>query len=337
MIPKLSVCICGGGSLGTVCAGIFASLGIKVNILTNHPDKWERHIKVYDPNGICFNGDLNLISDNPEECVSISDVILLCLPGFLIEESLHKIQPYLRNNTIVGSIVSSTGFFFFAKKILSNHIPIFGFQRVPFIARLKEYGHTGDLLGYKPEIKVAIENTNDKERIRKILQTIFKTNTTLLASYYEAALTNSNPILHTGRLYTMFRDFDGNPYPNLKYFYEEWDDEASQCLIEMDSEFLKLIKTLDLREGAVMPLLEYYESYDASSLTEKIKSIPAFKGISAPMIKTAEGWIPDFKSRYFTEDFPFGLRFIKNLCEQYSIDTPKINEVYKWGMGHINH
>ena len=44
------------------------------------------------------------------------------------------------------------------------------------------------------------------------------------------------------------------------------------------------------------------------------------------------GWVPDFESRYFTEDFPFGLRFLYGTAQQQSIDTPTINKVYEWGM-----
>ena len=44
------------------------------------------------------------------------------------------------------------------------------------------------------------------------------------------------------------------------------------------------------------------------------------------------GWIADFHSRYFTEDFPFGLRFIKQLACFHCISTPVIDEVYDWGI-----
>ncbi len=47
------------------------------------------------------------------------------------------------------------------------------------------------------------------------------------------------------------------------------------------------------------------------------------------------GWIPDFGSRYFTEDFPFGLRFIKELALKYNVKTLAIDKVYRWGMSKI--
>ena len=96
----------------------------------------------------------------------------------------------------------------------------------------------------------------------------------------------------------------------------------------MDEEFQRLCKTV----GVVIPnVLDYYESTDASSLTRKLRSIAAFQTIKAPMIQTKEGWIPDFESRYFTEDFPYGLQIVKDLAVQKYIQTPTIDKVLMWG------
>lgn len=326
----LTVCICGGGSLGLVCAGVFASQGVKVNILTGHPEGWSREVLVEDLNGRCYQGGLNLISGSAEAAVGNADIVLLCVPGYLIEKTLTDIRPYLKPDTLVGSIVASTGFFFEAHKVLAPETPLFGFQRVPYIARRKEYGKIGLLLGYKPELKVAVEHVADAEAVRLTLERLFMTPVRLLDNYYEASLTNSNPILHTGRLYSMWgKGFE--PQQQCTLFYADWTDEASEYLIAMDREFQTLLKVMGIREGVIPPLLDYYESHDAASLTRKISSIPAFKSILAPMRQTPEGWVPDFGSRYFTEDFPFGLSYIRELAHQYSVPCPTIDLVYGWG------
>ena len=82
-------------------------------------------------------------------------------------------------------------------------------------------------------------------------------------------------------------------------------------------------------------MLEYYESTDASSMTKKISSIPAFQTITSPMKQGDGGWMPDFSSRYFTEDFPYGLRWIKELSERNYLNLPVIDMVYKWGIERI--
>lgn len=326
-----TICICGGGSLGIVCAGVFLSKGMSVNILTGHPNRWSDTIKVYDVRGNEYGGKLNKVSSIPNEVIPSSDLVLITLPGFLIEDTLQEIKPFLSPNIIVGSIVSSTGFFFAAHKVLGDKHVLFGFQRVPYIARTRKYGEIGDLLGYKNSLNIAIENVDDKMEVVEQLKYLFGTPISLLNNYLEASLTNSNPILHTGRLYSLWKNYNGEVYSVPFLFYAEWTKEASEYLIKMDEEFQTLLRKLNIGENVIPRLLDYYESYDAESLTEKIKSIPAFKDIKAPLKQVANGWVPDFSSRYFTEDFPYGLRLIKELAEKENVKTPYIDEIYNWG------
>ena len=326
----MKICICGGGSLGHVCAGVLGSQeGVEINILSGHPDKWQEVITVTDERGKQYIGNVNKVSSAPEVVAAGQDIILLCLPGYLIEKTLRDIKPYI-GNAVVGTVVSSTGFFFFAHDILGKNAKLFGFQRVPFISRVAEYGQTANLLGYKSSLAVVIENTEDKEALRNTLGQLFITPVSLLDSFYEVALSNSNPILHTGRLYTMFHGREHEVFDHNILFYKEWTDEASQLLIDMDAEFFQLLDKLNVH--SLPTLLDYYESTDAQSLTRKIQSIPAFQSITSPMKQVEGGWMVDFESRYFTEDFPFGLRWIKQLAECNYIETMEIDKVYEWGM-----
>lgn len=329
----LQICICGGGSLGHVCAGVLSSQeDVAVNIYTKQPLRWSRELTVTDNKGKEYKGKLNIVSSNPKETVSNCDIILLCLPGYAIESVLKEIKPFLNNKCSVGSIVSSTGFFFKAHEILPSSTSLFGFQRVPYIARVKEYGKTANLLGYKSEVAVAMENIDNTEYMRAILEKIFITPTLLLNNFYEASLTNSNPILHTGRLYSMFKEWSGEKYDHNILFYKEWTNDASQTLIDMDAEFMSLLDRLPVDKSKIPSLLSYYESHDATSLTQKISSIQAFQTILSPMNEVDGGWIPDFKSRYFTEDFPHGLKYIKKIADEYNVHIPTINKVYAWGI-----
>lgn len=328
----MKICICGGGSQGHVCAGYLAlHADVEVNVLTRHPERWTDCITVVDGNESVREGYLNAVGNDPKQMVKGCDMVLLCLPGYAIEQTLRTIKPYI-GDAIVGSIVSSTGFFFLAHDILGPSVKLFGFQRVPFIARTKEYGRAVNLLGHKLQITIAVENIDGRETFRQNIEKLFGTPTRLCDSHYEVSLTNSNPILHTGRLYSMWSDWDGRVYDHNIFFYREWTDDASQMLIDMDREFMHLLDVLGVKEGAIPPLLEYYESHDATSLTKKISSITAFKDILSPMKETEGGWIPDFASRYFTEDFPFGLRFIKDIASQNGVDTPTIDRVLAWGL-----
>ena len=65
-------------------------------------------------------------------------------------------------------------------------------------------------------------------------------------------------------------------------------------------------------------------------MTEKIRGIKAFQGILSPMTRCEGGWVPDFSSRYFTSDFPFGLKIVKDLAAAFEMSAPNIDTVWQW-------
>lgn len=336
---KKVLTICGGGSLGHVIAAwVSAHNYAFVNILTARPAQWQHEIHVDTPDGKLLKGVLNLVTDDPAQVIPQSDVVLLCLPGFLISNELKKIRPHLLPYTYVGSVFSSTGFFFEALALLSPLQPLWGFQRVPFIARVDQYGRSAHLLGYKASHQIAVEHTGiqEKECFRAMIQTWFERPVNMLSNYYEASLTNSNPLLHTSRLYSMFAGKnEGRVFPRMIMFYEEWTGEAAELLIKMDEEFFSLLRELPVSPTYLPTILDYYESTDATSLARKLSSIAGFKGITSPMKQVGQGWVPDFESRYFTEDFPYGLRLVWQLAHEKGVPCPTIDKVYEWGMSKV--
>lgn len=328
----MRIVICGGGGLGHTCAGVLSNHeGIIVDMLTNRPEKWNHNFKVNTPDKGTIIGKLDRISAKPEELIPEADIVFFCLPAFLVEETTIKIKPYLKPNTIVGAVFGCTGFFLFAHKHLPTTAKLFALQRVPYVSRVVEYGKEANLLGYRDKLIMAVENVDDRESFRKLIESGFGEQVELCDSFYEVTLSNSNPILHTGRLYTMWKDWDGKPYDHCSLFYNEWTLEASQLEVEMDKEFFSLLKKLNVNTKHIATLLEHYEATDAEGMTAKIKSIESLSTILSPM-KQADGeWIPDFKSRYFTEDFPYGLKTIYELARANKVPCPNIAKVYHWG------
>ena len=332
------ICICGGGNLGHVVAGfVAAQKKHEVCLLTRHPEQWSQDLIIEAPSETTYIGHLNGLFSDAQQAVSDADIVLLCLPGYAIRETLLQIKDFLRPGTAVGSVVSSTGFFFQAMELLPKTQPLFGFQRVPFISRIIEYGHKARLMGYKDSLELAIEQSSNPESLRLVLQQMLRTPIHLLKSHYEVSLSNSNPLLHPSRLYSLWKDWhEGIVYDRIPLFYEEWTEEAAELYIQMDNELQALLEQLPVRKGSIATVLDYYESTDAVSLARKLRSIEAFKGILAPMKEVEGGYVPDFHSRYFTEDFPYGLAIVRRLTHQYGIEAPNIEQVYQWGQNLIN-
>lgn len=328
----MRICICGGGNLGHVMTAFLGSKPqVEVSLLTTAPERWAHSVRVSDCYGRVYEATPRCISASPEQAVADADVVLLCLPGFAIHDVLARIVPWLPKKAWVGTVVSSTGFFFEALEMLPPQQVLFGFQRVPFISRVIEYGRSAELKGYKESQRIAVEHTDDKEQVVDFWRQMLGTPVTLLGSYYDVSLSNSNPLLHPSRLYSLWKDWrPGVVYDNAPLFYEDWTDLASATLIDMDNELQTLLTRLPVTPGSIIPILEYYESHDAASLTAKIRSIEAFKGIPSPMISVNGGFVPDFDNRYFTEDIPYGMRFIITTAHQVGLSLPVTSMVYEW-------
>ena len=329
----MRIAICGGGGLGHTCAGILSNCdGVKVDLLTNHPDKWNRLFTVHMPDGTRLTGKLDRISRRPADIIPDADWVFLCLPAFLMEETLLGIKPHLQNDTVVGAVAGNTGFFLFCHKHLPAGSKLFSFQRVPYISRVVDYGRKANLLGFRDKLILATENIHPQEAFRTQVQTLFHEETELAGSFYEVTLSNSNPILHTGRLYTMWNNWDGTPFSRCSLFYKEWTLEASALDLAMDREFFALLENRGVSTRHIATLLEHYDSADAEGMTAKLRSIVSLSTILSPMKQVPGGWMPDFSSRFFTEDFPFGLRTISEMAKEDRIPCPHIEKVYQWGM-----
>ena len=333
----MRICICGGGGLGHTCAGVLSNRkDTTVDLLTNRPKQWNHQFVVNIPEGKPLIGKLEVISNKAEDVIPLADIVFLCLPAFLVEKVILEIKPYLKKDTIVGAVFGCTGFFLFAHQHLPSYTKLFALQRVPYISRVVEYGKEANLLGYRDKLILAVENLDEREAFRKQFEKLFGEETELADSFYEVTLSNSNPILHTGRLYTMWKDWDGKPFDRRILFYRDWTHEASSLEIEMDKEFFVLLKALNVSTKHIKTLLEHYEATDAAGMTQKLRSIEALSTIQAPMKKIEGGWIPDFSSRYYTEDFPYGLAIIHRLAHEKGVPAPSIDMVYDWGIKMLN-
>lgn len=85
---------------------------------------------------------------------------------------------------------------------------------------MQEYGKSAHLLGFKSSYNIAIEHVAEEEKVKfaSIIQHWFERPVNVLNNFYEASLTNSNPLLHTSRLYTMFGGKMKVEYTHVCYF-----------------------------------------------------------------------------------------------------------------------
>jgi len=330
------ICICGGGNLGQTLAGVLSSReDIELFVLTRKPEKWKSKIKVIYGNEKII-GKPEIITDKPSEVIPQSNIIIMTLPSYAKSSVLEKISPYTNKGTWIGSFPGTGGFEWIVKKFLGNNVTIFGLQRVPYICRLKTYGKETFLLGKKKYLCAASLPKKNIKIITQKLEKLLEIPVKPLNNFLAVTLTPSNPILHPSRLYGLFKDWkEKEYYQNEIFFYKEWDLLSSKVLINCDNELQKLCLKIPLDLSGILSLLDHYEVKNEEELTKKISTIESLKTIKAPMIKINDSYIPDFKSRYFTEDIPYGLLIIRAIAELAEIETPSIDMVLSWAQKHM--
>ena len=328
----MNIAICGGGNIGTLMAAEFSKKGNNVTIYTSNKSCWSNTIAVYDNNDILlFETDIFKITDNLKEAVCNAEIVFVTFPAFMFKDFADKLLPIVEAGQKICVVPGGGGVEFAFKKIIDKGCILFGFQRVHSIARLKEYGHSVYMLGRKSQLQIAAIPNNQAEAISEVIGELFDMECVTLPNYLSVTLTPSNPILHTTRLYSLFKDYRDNiVYPEEILFYESWDNDSSENLILCDSELQKLCDAIPMDLAKVKSLKKHYEIETVQQLTDKISGIKAFKGIITPMKRCDNGFVPDFESRYFTADFSFGLKIICDIAHLFDVKVPNIEKIWKW-------
>lgn len=329
----MKITVIGAGNIGTQFAVQFSVFGAEVTIFTSDPEKINDTLYIVDENDnvvastnkIKATGDIN-------EAVCEADYIFVTYPAFMMKNIADKMYDHVKSGTKIGLIPGTGGGEFCFKKYIDKGIVIFGLQRVPGVARLKKYGETVCITGLRDRMYLGSIPSLYSNEIARLMSQVFTIPCSVLPNYLCVTLTPSNPILHTTRLCTLFGDYsDGVVYPRNTLFYEEWSDESSELLLACDDELQQVCKKLDkLDLSQVRSLKLHYESNDVKSLTSKIRSIKSLHGLESPMIKVDGGYIPDFSSRYFTADFPYGLAILRQIAHISGVDVPNMEATLDW-------
>ena len=316
----MNITIIGGGNVGTLLAGVFTKKGyiVKITVLDKDTDL-EYKFTQYK------------ITNDIKEAVENAQIIFITLPASVCKDFILQSEEYIKPKTWVGFYPGTSGIEFISKNLIEKGCIIFGTQRICSVARLKEYGKYVVISGKRKELFLGAIPRNKTEEISKKVSELIDIKITPLPNYLNVTLTSSNPILHPTRLYSIFKDYqEGYTYEKIPLFYEEWNDTASEFLIKCDEELHQILNIINIDLSYIIPLLKHYESKDAKTLTNKIRSIKSFKGIKTPYIEIENRYIPDLSNRYFTADFPYGLVIIKAFAMICNIKTPNIDLIISW-------
>lgn len=329
----MKICIVGGGNIGSAIAAEISQRH-EVIMLTSRPEKWGERLESYDvESGIRIFGSLYKVTNDYSSSISESDVVILTVPSFLMQKEINKISDYIRTSTILCVVPGSGGTEFICRDLIKKGVSVCGLDRVTHVSRVKEYGHRVQVAKKRGTRIAGFPNHNTNE-IASLMSKLLQMNFEPLNNFLTVTFTPSNPIVHTSRLFAMLEEHIHTVWDHNVLFYGEWDDHASEIMLRCDDELQRLCRKIENTCGldmrGVISLQKHYGVRTARELTQKMKSIKSMNRIESPMIKITDGFVVDLNSRYFQEDFPYGLAIIKSFAELFKVETETIDEILKW-------
>ena len=332
----MKICVVGGGNLGHY---IVAKLGNQheVSVLTREASEWSEIIVAEDISGKVFSGKVCEVSENPESVLVGRELIFVTWPTHIVAEKMCTIEKYIEAGTMICFCPGYGGKEFICKNLINKGVIVLGTQRVFSSTKILERGKRVQCIDNRPYVQIAVIPASESQICKTLIEDLFQKPCIVYENYLNITFTPSNPVLHTSRLYSLFKEHKaGQVYEEHFAFYSNWSEKASEVLIKCDDELQEICTELSLIDtSGVKSLKEHYEiafvdaENDVCRMTKKIRSLKFLKDF-APMIKCETGYMIDLSARYFKEDFAYGLNVIANFAQILGVDTPQMNEILSW-------
>jgi hypothetical protein len=116
-------------------------------------------------------------------------------------------------------------------------------------------------------------------------------------------------------------------------FYADWDDRASEVLLEMHRELRALRERLGLPTALVKTLADRRPEPKPAGLTAVIRSERALRAVRLPMRGANGQRRLDHKHRFFQEDIGEGLAFIVEIAGKRGVEMPTCRAICSWYAG----
>ena len=357
MAAPLKVCVCGGGNGAHVLAGLAASCtDVETRVLAlqnDEAEKWTNEITVVinENNGSSreVKSKPSLVTKDPKEAVSGSDIVLLVVPAHAHRVYLDAVKDHLGKNTLIVGLPGRPGFEFLCWNILGNGVyTMMSFEALPWECKIVEYGKKVEILATKQFLSGAMTRGRGVCRRPPLMslqmlhgkEPLFRQTRNFLEvilspfSYITAAIT-----------YGQWKDWDGKPVTEAPLFYENISKETANILASCNKECLAIAEAIKTAKSIdqifVHDLGTWLKENYLSDITETkdvhkmIQSNKSFKGIKHQMKESKKsGMEPDLES-VLTEEVSNGLVVVKGLAVIAGVDVPTVTMLLEWGQGKL--
>ncbi|XP_048255336.1 opine dehydrogenase-like [Haliotis rufescens] len=360
-MSKITILVCGAGSSAQVIAGLAASReNIESRVLSLFEDEAERFTNALK------EGDLTLsinegedepriikckprvVTKDPSRAVKGANFIILTVSPGEQEEYLQAIAPHLENDTTVVGFPGHAGFEFLCLGTLKAKVKrcaVISFESMPYASRIREFGRNVAVLGINEIVRGTMVKGKSKQPYDpfSVLQQVLGEFPILerYSNYLEPLLATST-VVNPAIMFGKWRDWDGTPLDSKPLFYQGITEQDAKFLTGISEECVEIAQAITKKNPKielswVIPLYELFmeefmdNAEDSSNLLNLMKTNSAYDGVFHPMTPTEDGkFVPDFSSRYLTEDVPRGLAISKGIGLLAGVKTVLHDKVLEW-------
>ena len=114
--------------------------------------------------------------------------------------------------------------------IKNKNLTIFSLQYVPFLCKVVNYGQDVNIIGPKKHLYVTSYPAERVHEVCTIMSLMYFIPTVPIPNFLNMTLCPSNQIIHPGRVYGFFKNWDGKtPFKakDMPLLYEGLDDDSA--------------------------------------------------------------------------------------------------------------
>lgn len=320
---QLSFAVIGGGHGGQGMAAYLGRLGHRINLY----NRTLSNVGVIEEQGfinmegiISGKGYINLVTDNIEQAIKDTDVIMVTVPASAHKDIARLIAPYVTSEQYVVLNPGRTGGALEFQNIIRRYNPmknicIVEAQTFLFACRVIRDGIV-KIMGKKNEVKVAalpaVRTSEFIRLINSVMPEFVETTSVLDTSFNNiGALLHPIPtILNCGRVESTKGDF--------LYYIDGITPTVAKVIQEVDCERMRIACALGADVISLMEWLGYTYGAYGSTICEALANVKGYWDLKAPS---------KMYTRYIFEDVPQSLVPISDMGRYIGISTPTIDSM----------
>lgn len=323
-MKRISYSIIGAGNGGIAMAGYLSLIGYDVNLYNRTLENIRpliRKPQISLTGEIEGSGKLKLATNNIEEAIKGTDIIMITVPAMGHFNLAKEMAPYLEDGQIIVLNPGRTGGALEVYATIKKDYPkkdIIVAEAQTFIYACRATSPTSaHIFKSKKEVSLAAIPANKTLDVINLLKLAYP-QFIPARDVIETSINNYGAIFHPGPTLLNSGHIErGAPF---EYYTEGITPSIGGFIERMDVERMALGRLLNVNTLSAKDWLEETYGAKGDNLYQAVQNNPAYHGLQAPK---------GLNIRYIYEDVPYSLVPMSSLAKQFSIETPAIDSIIR--------